>query len=115
MHPVIQRLLAKKSELYGRRYFLSNLLINFVFTLIWTILTIGLPGSEHFEDDTKKISFYTPVSENTWRIILEVIGLLMVIHFVLKVYHHYTVSKSQKYDLYRVPGKKVPLLIEFLV
>ncbi|XP_066918274.1 transient receptor potential channel pyrexia-like [Clytia hemisphaerica] len=106
MHPVIQRLLAKKSELYGRRYFLSNLLINFVFTLIWTALTIGLPGPEKVENTSKKLSFYRPVSENMWRIILEIIGLLMVIYFVLKIrieasllsknFNSYKLSRSQE-------------------
>lgn len=85
MHPVIQRLLEKKSELYGRRHFLSNLLINFIFTAIWTALTVTLPGPEQLEDETKKVSFYQPISDNMWRVVLECLGLLMAVYFVLKV------------------------------
>lgn len=85
MHPVIQRLLAKKSELYGRRHFLSNLLINFIFTAIWTALTVALPGPKYVEDTENKVQFYSPVSENMWRIVLEALGLLMAVYFVLKV------------------------------
>ena len=85
MHPVIQRLLAKKTALYGRRHFLTNLLINFIFTAIWTTLTVTLPGPAEKEDKTKRVAFYEPISEMFWRIVLEAIGLLLAVYFVLKV------------------------------
>lgn len=84
MHPVIQRLLAKKTELYGRRHFVTSLLVNFIFTAIWTALTISLPGPQEVES-MKRVQFYEPISEYIWRVILEVIGLLMALYFVLKV------------------------------
>lgn len=101
MHPVIQRLLAKKSELYGRRFFLSNVLVNFIFTLIWTALIIGLPGPVEVENNTKKVSFYRPASEHMWRILLEIIGLLMVIYFVVKV-SVFIIFQCQPFDIFEI-------------
>lgn len=45
MHPVIERLIIKKRQLYSSQYFLTNLLlINFIFTFIWTVVTYTLPN-----------------------------------------------------------------------
>lgn len=43
MHPVIQRLIQKKTQLFGRRYFIFMFLINLLFTVLWTALTVTLP------------------------------------------------------------------------
>ena len=109
MHPVVQRLLLKKLDLFGRRYFITNLFVNFMFTIIWTALTVTLPGPEKYEkavntarpcpENTKKmcrLEFYLPVSEHLWRIVLEAIGLFMAVGFVLKVITQltFTCSKS---------------------
>lgn len=108
MHPVIQRLLAKKLELYGRRYFITNLFVNFMFTVIWTALTVTLPGPEQVEAvrnaerpclaediETCRLEFYLPVSKHLWRIVLEAIGLLMAVGFVLKIRFDSGVSVSE--------------------
>lgn len=86
MHPVVQRLIIKKRQLYGSRYFLTNLLINFIFTFTWTVLTYMLPKIS-VKDQRVPIQFYDPLPENLWRIVLEIIGLIMALYFVLKVRH----------------------------
>jgi len=119
MHPVIQRLLAKKVQLYGKRHFMTNLFVNFIFTAIWTALTVTLPGPEQVEaaintqrpcpigsEHLCRLEFYMPVSSNIWRIVLEAIGLLMVVYFILKIriesglavrdFHAYKLSRGQE-------------------
>ena len=85
MHPVIQRLIIKKIQLFGTRYFYTNLLINFVFTAVWTVLTFALPKINISAKTTGHIPFYQPFSVNVWRVVLELIGLLMALYFVVKV------------------------------
>ena len=86
MHPVIQRLLSKKRTQFGLKAFLIELLLNIVFTCIWTALTVTLPIPLQYKT---RINFYYPLKENIWRIVLEGIGTLLVMVFIVKVCLHF--------------------------
>ena len=84
MHPVVQRLINKKRELYGNRHFYAQLFVNFIFTMIWTILCASFPHSSHADGKDISTAFYQ--DENSiWtypRMLLEVLGLSMAVYFV---------------------------------
>ena len=77
MHPVIQRLLHVKWNLFGKWGTIGLVAVNLFYTLIWTVLGILLP--RHGE------SYYTPLSSNWWRLLLEIIGLLLTAYFIYTV------------------------------
>ncbi|XP_065663244.1 uncharacterized protein LOC100201352 isoform X4 [Hydra vulgaris] len=134
MHPVIQRLVKKKTLLYGQHSFIFVLLINLLFTTIWTALTFTLPHHKFdISTDLKtaapetilpnitesadltftksydstlslhstisldstnttastiqsisQVEFYTPYDKQSWRFVLEFIGLLLAIYFFIQ-------------------------------
>ena len=75
MHPVFQRLLHVKWELFGQRQVTKLVILNLFYTLIWTILGIFIPREGE--------SFYTPLSNNWWRVVFEVIGVLLTVYFLV--------------------------------
>ena len=52
------------------------LALNFLYTLIWTILGILIPR-DHV--------YYLPFKDNWWRLVLEVFGVSMTIYFIFMV------------------------------
>ena len=92
MHPVFQRLLHVKWNLFGKLGSAKILALNFILTLIWTILGIFLP---------RDYSFYLPIKDNWWRPVMEVIGVLIIVQlikivsfniFSLKIYNNQSIS-----------------------
>lgn len=77
MHPVFQKLLDVKWNLFGKWGTFGLVAVNLFYTLIWTALGIFLP--RHGEN------YYTPISSNWWRLILEIIGLLLTVYFIYSV------------------------------
>ena len=77
MHPVFQKLLDVKWDLFGKWGTFGLVAINLIYTLIWTILGILLP--RHGEN------YYTPMSSNWWRMLLELFGLLLTVYFIYSV------------------------------
>ena len=51
------------------------LILNMFYTLVWTILGILIPR--------KGESFYIPLKENWWRIILEIIVVVLTVYFLI--------------------------------
>lgn len=76
MHPVFQRLLYVKWNLFGKRGSAKMLCLNFFYTVIWTILGILIPRDHRY---------YTPFADNWWRLILEMCGVSMTIYFIFMV------------------------------
>ncbi|XP_065055381.1 transient receptor potential cation channel subfamily A member 1-like isoform X4 [Rhopilema esculentum] len=74
MHPVFQKLLDVKWNLFGKWGTFGLVAINLFYTLIWTVLGIFLP--RHGE------KYYSPISETWWRLVLEVFGVLMTVYFI---------------------------------
>ena len=71
---VFQRLLYVKWQLFGKKGSVKLLILNMFYTLIWTILGILLREGEHF---------YLPLKKCWWRIILEVIAVILTIYFLI--------------------------------
>ncbi|XP_066925009.1 uncharacterized protein [Clytia hemisphaerica] len=74
MHPVFQRLLHVKWNLFGKRGSAKMLALNLLDTLIWTILGILLPRDHQY---------YYPFADNWWRLALELFGVLMTVYFIV--------------------------------
>jgi len=75
MHPVIQKLINVKWNLFARKYSWIELIVNLFFTSIWLVLAILVPRDGQF---------HTPVSNQAWRIVLEAIFLMMSTYFAIK-------------------------------
>ena len=76
MHPVIQRLISVKWNQFGKWASVFGASFHLVYIMIWTWLAIFLPSDGNF---------YNPPSKFWWRIILEFLGCLMTLYFILKV------------------------------
>ena len=75
MHPVFQRLLFVKWQLFGKKGSLKLVLLNLCYTLIWTILGILNPREGE--------NFYEPLTKNWWRVIMELIGVSLTLYFLI--------------------------------
>ena len=78
MHPVILRLIAIKWQLFGKYHSIINTAFNLLYTLLWTTLGVTLPK-------TKVKNYYTPMSDNVWRIVLEIMCCGMSLVFIIIV------------------------------
>ena len=78
MHPVILRSIAIKWQLYGNYRTGLTTGLNLLYTLLWTALGVSMP-----RDDVG--AYYTPLSKNVWRIVLEVISLILTLYFIVQV------------------------------
>ncbi|XP_012558139.2 uncharacterized protein LOC100201978 isoform X1 [Hydra vulgaris] len=98
MHPVILQLITIKWNLFGRMYSMVDVVINFLYTLLWTVIGITLPKGE------TNNSFYTPFSVNWWRITLELISVSLAVYFILTQMAQFkrVVKREQKYKEWRV-------------
>ena len=71
MHPVMQRLIAVKWRMYGKWGAILDLVINLIYTILWTVLGVTLPKEgQHL---------YTPLKDNVWRLILVAIIILLTL------------------------------------
>ena len=74
MHPVMQRLIAVKWKMYGKWGAIQDLVLNIVYTILWTVLAVTLPRYGR--------DLYLPIGKNSWRL---VIGILLVIFTILEI------------------------------
>ena len=74
MHPVMQRLIGVKWQMYGKWGAIQDLVLNVVYTILWTVLAVTLPI--HGRD------LYLPIVKNSWRLI---IGILLIILTMLEI------------------------------
>ena len=77
MHPVFQRLLHVKWNLFGRSGSIQLLVLNLFYTLIWTILGLLMPRELPGKRSIPGRNYYVPVGENWGRLILEPIGVCL--------------------------------------
>lgn len=96
MHPVILRLIAIKWQLFGKYHTALNTGMNLIYTILWTVLGVTMPK-------TKIKRYYTPVAANTWRIVLEIIGLSMAFYFLVTQFLEFRNSenRSKKFKEWR--------------
>jgi len=52
------------------------LALNFLYTVIWTILGIMIPRDHRY---------YLPFEDNWWRLVLEVFGVSLTVYFIFMV------------------------------
>ena len=76
MHPAIRRLLDVKWDLFGKWSSIWIVLVNMIYTVLWTILGLMLPRDGNY---------YKPLSKYWWRLVLECVGCIMTIYFILTV------------------------------
>lgn len=73
MHPVFQRILHVKWNMFAKWGAWWLVSINLAYTLIWTILGILIPRDR---------KYYSPISSNWWRLVLELIGVVLTGYFI---------------------------------
>ena len=78
MHPVILRLIDIKWQLYGNYRTGVYTAVNLFYTILWTSLGVSMP-----RDNVN--GYYSPLKDNIWRIVLEVISLIMAVYFIVTV------------------------------
>jgi len=74
MHPVMQRLIGVKWQMYGKWGAILDLIINLVYTVLWTVLAVTLPNNGR--------DLYLPLAENSWRLL---IGILLILFTILEI------------------------------
>ena len=75
-HPVIQKAIAVKWRLYGKRDTWTKVTWTTLHTILWLILAYDFPDNhEH----------YTPLSKNAWKIVIEIVIILSWVYFVSEV------------------------------
>eukprot|EP01135_Chromosphaera_perkinsii_P012386 Nk52_evm1s2656 gene=Nk52_evmTU1s2656 len=75
-HPVIKRLLHRKWNAFGYRGQCIRMGVYFMFILTWTLGTLWAPGST--------LSTYSDAGNGVWRLGIEVIGIIILVHYVWK-------------------------------
>ncbi|XP_028405944.1 uncharacterized protein LOC114528490 [Dendronephthya gigantea] len=76
MHPVMQRLIGVKWQMYGKWAAILDLVLNLLYTILWTILAVTLP--RHGKD------LYVPLVSNIWRIVIVGILILLTLNEIRK-------------------------------
>ena len=71
MHPVMQRLIAMKWQIYGKWGAVLDLVVNLVYTILWTVFAVTL--SRHGRD------LYFPITSNIWRVIIDIFLILLTL------------------------------------
>ena len=73
-------------KIHLHRQFYTKLLVNFIFTMIWTILTAAFPQKSQKGKEMGEMFYKDEYSIWTYpRIVLEVIGLSMALYFIAVV------------------------------
>ncbi|XP_066927224.1 uncharacterized protein [Clytia hemisphaerica] len=73
MHPAVTTLIEKKWQLFGKRSSQKAVLANFIYALVWSICGTCLPNQH---------SFYFPIVEWWYIMVLEAVGVFMTIYFM---------------------------------
>ena len=71
MHPVMQRLVGVKWQCYGKRGAVYDIVLNLIYTTLWTVLAVTLP--KHGRD------LYIPLGANSWRLIIGIFLILLTV------------------------------------
>lgn len=97
MHPVFQRMIDVKWNLFGRRGVILQVIVQVLFVLIWTTLGVTL----HIGEDS---DYYYPPQDYWWRIVLESFACSMTFYFLLLEFLEIRASKKshQKWQKWRV-------------
>ena len=76
MHPVFQRLLVVKWNQFAKWGSWRMVSLNMFYTLIWTVLGIMIPRDRQY---------YKPLGDTWWRLVLEIIGVILTGVFIYMV------------------------------
>ena len=71
MHPVMRRLIGVKWQIYGKWGAILDLVLNLIYTILWTVLAVTLP--KHGRD------LYIPLKSNVWRLVIVFILILLTL------------------------------------
>ena len=75
-HPAIQTLVEVKWNLFGKKTCVYNVIKNLLYAIIWSVLGISIPRSGNY---------YLPLKKHAWRMVFEIIGILMTLYFMITV------------------------------
>ena len=71
MHPVMHRLIAVKWKIYGKKGAILDLVLNLIYTILWTVECVSVPNDGH--------ELYTPLKENIWRVAINAFVILFTL------------------------------------
>ena len=74
MHPVMQRLIGLKWNMYGKWGAILDLVMNLIYAILWTVLAVSLPS--------KGKDLYWPLVDQLWRVI---IGILLILLTIMEI------------------------------
>ena len=98
MHPIFQRLIDVKWRYFRLEAWL-DILPNVLMALLYTILACSVP------QDVNK--FYSPLSENWWKVVIEMVFLIITFNEIRKEVKEYYRSKKQSWKLIKWRKKEV--------
>lgn len=75
-HPAIQTLVEVKWNLFGKKACVYNVIKNLFYAIIWSVLGISIPRSGNY---------YLPLKKHAWRMVFEIIGIMMTLYFMITV------------------------------
>ena len=75
-HPAIQTLVEVKWSLFGKKACVYNVIKNLLYAIIWSVLGISIPRSGNY---------YLPLKKHAWRMVFEIIGIIMTLYFMITV------------------------------
>ena len=71
LHPVMQRLIAVKWTMYGKWGAIQALVLNLVYTILWSVIGVTLPKTGR--------EMYEPLGENIWRLLIGISLILLTL------------------------------------
>lgn len=98
MHPIFQRLIDVKWRYFRAEAWL-DILPNVLMAILYTILACSVPQDVN--------NFYTPLSDNWWKIVIEVVFLAITFNEIRKEVKEYYRSKKQSRKLIKWRRKEV--------
>lgn len=97
-HPIFQRLIDVKWRYFRMEAWL-NILPNFVLTILYTVFACSMPRDVS--------AFYTPLSQQWWKIVIEIVFLLIMLNEIRKEVKEYYRSKKQSRKLIKWRRREV--------
>ena len=71
LHPVMQRLISVKWRMYGKWGAIQALVMNLVYTILWSVIGVSLPKTGR--------EMYEPLKENVWRLLIGILLILLTL------------------------------------
>ena len=72
LHPIMQRLITVKWQMYAKRSAVSDLVLNLLYTMIWTVIGVTIPRYGH--------ELYFPLKDHIWRLVFAALVILLTLY-----------------------------------